>query len=76
MRSGIPSPCLNGVLIRCEVDSDMVPSDYNFVGIGCDVSSELSVQQAYRRVMDRYGRIDSVVASAGGSSTHHIFIVV
>lgn len=54
----------------------MVPSDYNFVGIGCDVSSELSVQQAYRRVMDRYGRIDSVVASAGGSSTHHIFIVV
>ncbi|EPS99049.1 NAD-binding protein [Fomitopsis schrenkii] len=47
------------------VDSDMEPSDYNFIGIGCDVSSELSVQQAYRRVMDRYGRIDSVVASAG-----------
>lgn len=43
----------------------MVPSDYRVIGVGCDVSSELSVQQAFRRVMDQYGRIDSVVASAG-----------
>lgn len=43
----------------------MEPSDYRVMGIGCDVSSELSVQQAFRRVMDNYGRIDSVVASAG-----------
>lgn len=43
----------------------MEPGDYNVIGIGCDVSSELSVQQAFRRVMDTYGRIDSVVASAG-----------
>lgn len=54
-----------GVLIRCEVDSDMDPNDYQIIGIGCDVSSELSVQQAYRRTMDTFGRIDSVVASAG-----------
>ncbi|OBZ65665.1 D-arabinitol 2-dehydrogenase [ribulose-forming] [Grifola frondosa] len=47
------------------VDSEMVPSDYRIMGVGCDVSSELSVQQAFRRVMDTYGRIDSVVASAG-----------
>ncbi|GBE81719.1 D-arabinitol 2-dehydrogenase [ribulose-forming] [Sparassis crispa] len=47
------------------VDSDMVPGDYNVMGVGCDVSSELSVQQAFRKVMDTYGRIDSVVASAG-----------
>ncbi|CCM04434.1 uncharacterized protein FIBRA_06614 [Fibroporia radiculosa] len=47
------------------VDSDMTESDYSVVGIGCDVSSELSVQQAFRRVMDEYGRVDSVVASAG-----------
>lgn len=47
------------------VDSEMDPSDYRVIGIGCDVSSELSVQQAFRRVMDHYGRIDSVVASAG-----------
>ncbi len=43
----------------------MDPADYNVIGIGCDVSSELSVQQAFRRVMDTYGRVDSVVASAG-----------
>ena len=43
----------------------MTESDYKVIGIGCDVSSELSVQQAFRRVMDEYGRIDSVVASAG-----------
>ncbi|KAL1947985.1 hypothetical protein VTO73DRAFT_13709 [Trametes versicolor] len=47
------------------VDSEMVPSDYRVIGVGCDVSSELSVQQAFRRVMDTYGRVDSVVASAG-----------
>ena len=43
----------------------MNAADYNIIGIGCDVSSELSVHQAYRRVMDTYGRVDSVVASAG-----------
>ncbi|KAI0822722.1 NAD-P-binding protein [Trametes gibbosa] len=47
------------------VDSEMVASDYRVIGVGCDVSSELSVQQAFRRVMDTYGRVDSVVASAG-----------
>ncbi|GJE87076.1 NAD(P)-binding protein [Phanerochaete sordida] len=47
------------------LDSGMDPKDYEIIGIGCDVSSELSVQQAYRRTMDTFGRIDSVVASAG-----------
>ncbi|KAI1794670.1 NAD(P)-binding protein [Ganoderma leucocontextum] len=47
------------------VDSEMEPNDYRVIGIGCDVSSELSVHQAFRRVMDTYGRVDSVVASAG-----------
>lgn len=65
--STLPSILCNGLLIRCEVDSEMVPSDYRVIGIGCDVSSELSVQQAFRKVMDTYGRIDSVVASAGMS---------
>jgi NAD(P)-dependent dehydrogenase (short-subunit alcohol dehydrogenase family) len=53
------------MLIRREVDSDMDAKDYNIIGIGCDVSSEFSVQQAFRRTMDTYGRVDSVVASAG-----------
>ena len=53
------------ILIRCEVDSDFNPNDYRVMGVGCDVSSELSVHLAYRRVMDTYGRVDSVIASAG-----------
>ncbi|KAH7929685.1 NAD-binding protein [Leucogyrophana mollusca] len=47
------------------VNSDMTPEDFNIIGVGCDVSSELSVQKAFETVMDTYGRIDSVVASAG-----------
>ncbi|KIK08245.1 hypothetical protein K443DRAFT_128612 [Laccaria amethystina LaAM-08-1] len=35
------------------------------IGIECDMSSEASVQNAYEKVMDTFGRIDSVVASAG-----------
>ena len=39
--------------------------DVQVIGIECDVSSEASVQNAYEKVMDTFGRIDSVVASAG-----------
>lgn len=39
--------------------------DVQVIGIECDVSSEASVQNAYGKVMDTFGRIDSVVASAG-----------
>ncbi|KAF8623502.1 hypothetical protein AX15_006285 [Amanita polypyramis BW_CC] len=35
------------------------------VGIGCDVASEESVQNAYTHVIDAFGGVDSVVASAG-----------
>jgi NAD(P)-dependent dehydrogenase (short-subunit alcohol dehydrogenase family) len=45
--------------------SDLTPEDFKVIGVGCDVSSELSVQKAFETVMDTYGRIDSVVASAG-----------
>lgn len=47
------------------VNSDMTPDDFNVIGVGCDVSSELSVQRAFEQVMDTFGRLDSVVASAG-----------
>lgn len=43
----------------------MTPADYTVLGLGCDVSSELSVHQSFRRVMDAFGRVDAVVASAG-----------
>ncbi|KZP12701.1 NAD(P)-binding protein [Athelia psychrophila] len=41
------------------------PEDFKIIGVECDVSSERSVQKAYQEVMDTFGRIDSVVASAG-----------
>jgi NAD(P)-dependent dehydrogenase (short-subunit alcohol dehydrogenase family) len=43
----------------------MKPEDFNIIGLECDVSSERSVQKAYQQIMDTFGRIDSVVASAG-----------
>jgi len=44
---------------------DLKPEDFNIIGLECDVSSERSVQKAFQQVMDNFGRIDSVVASAG-----------
>jgi len=43
----------------------MKPEDFNIIGFECDVSSEGSVKKAYQQIMDTFGRIDSVVASAG-----------
>jgi NAD(P)-dependent dehydrogenase (short-subunit alcohol dehydrogenase family) len=43
----------------------MKPEDFNIIGLECDVASERSVQKAYQQIMDTFGRIDSVVASAG-----------
>ena len=37
----------------------------NVIGVGCDVSSEVSVQKAFKIATDEFGRIDSVVGSAG-----------
>ncbi|KAK7467469.1 hypothetical protein VKT23_004522 [Stygiomarasmius scandens] len=47
------------------VSSGARREDVNFIGIGCDVSSELSVQKAFSEVMNTYGKVDTVVASAG-----------
>ncbi|KAF8136524.1 hypothetical protein EV363DRAFT_1428906 [Boletus edulis] len=47
------------------VNSDSKREDFQVIGVGCDVSSELSVQKAFEVVMDTFGRVDSVVASAG-----------
>lgn len=49
----------------CALDSDLKPEDLEVIGIGCDVSSELSVQKAFKTTIDTFGRVDSVVASAG-----------
>jgi NAD(P)-dependent dehydrogenase (short-subunit alcohol dehydrogenase family) len=43
----------------------MKEENLNIIGIECDVSSERSVQNAFTEVMNKFGRVDSVVASAG-----------
>ena len=48
-----------------QVNSGSKQEDFQVIGVGCDVSSELSVQKAFETVMDKFGRVDSVVASAG-----------
>ncbi|KAF8636718.1 hypothetical protein AX17_003521 [Amanita inopinata Kibby_2008] len=48
-----------------EVNTGSETEHVNIVGIECDVSSEQSVQNAYTKVLDTFGRLDSVVASAG-----------
>ncbi|KAJ3722776.1 hypothetical protein DFJ43DRAFT_1003877 [Lentinula guzmanii] len=47
------------------VNSDLKKEDIKIIGIECDVSSELSVQRAYAETINTFGRVDSVVASAG-----------
>lgn len=66
--------CADDTTEEHQVNSDMTPEDFNVIGVGCDVSSELSVQRAFEQVMDTYGRLDSVVASAGKSLRlpHHL----
>jgi NAD(P)-dependent dehydrogenase (short-subunit alcohol dehydrogenase family) len=54
-----------------QVNSDMNPEDFNIIGLECDVSSERSVQKAYQQVMDTFGRVDSVVASAGAAANYY-----
>lgn len=62
-------PCLMGESTDCSpwtLDNGKPnPDALKFIGVGCDVSSEISVQKAYAEIMETYGRIDSVVASAG-----------
>ncbi|KAK7038114.1 NAD-P-binding protein [Favolaschia claudopus] len=48
-----------------QTSGDVDPNSLNIIGIECDVSSEQNVQKAYGEIMSAFGRIDSVVASAG-----------
>ena len=72
----------NGDAVRVSGDAIQVNGDaihplngdakFKFVGIGCDVSSELDVQNTFARVLEMFGRLDAVVANAGGCiSSHH-----
>ncbi|KAF5330842.1 hypothetical protein D9619_005477 [Psilocybe cf. subviscida] len=52
-------------LSRFAVSLGFSEKDINFIGISCDVSSEEAVITAYNMIMEKFGRIDAVVASAG-----------
>lgn len=45
--------------------SDGNEQGLKIIGVECDVSSERSVQKAFGEIIDTFGRVDSVVASAG-----------
>ena len=64
--SSISCNCV--LLTSSQVNRD---ARFKFVGIGCDVSSELEVRNAFVRVLEMFGRLDAVVASAGGCISHH-----
>ncbi|KAF7295562.1 NAD-P-binding protein [Mycena indigotica] len=48
-------------------------TELNAVGIECDVSSEVSVQNAFADTLKTFGRVDAVVASAGIVHNHSAF---
>lgn len=52
-------------MISYPANSGLKSEDLNIIGIECDVSSERSVQKAYAEVMETFGKVDAVVASAG-----------
>lgn len=57
----------------CETNSNVNPEEVNIIGVECDVSSERSVQKAYADIMSTFGRVDSVVASAGITENYSAF---
>jgi NAD(P)-dependent dehydrogenase (short-subunit alcohol dehydrogenase family) len=51
-------------LVR-EFETGATQDDLRVLGVGCDVSSEQGVRMAYKQVLENFGRLDAVVASAG-----------
>lgn len=48
------------------MDNGLVPEgEVQAIGVECDVSSETSVKTAMSQVVHKFGRIDTLVASAG-----------
>ena len=54
---------------KCGVE----PNDLKIIAVECDVSSEPSVQKAYDEILETFGKIDAVVASAGEPDFHLLY---
>lgn len=46
-------------------DGQVQEGEVDAIGVECDVSSETAVKTAMAQIVDRFGRIDCLVASAG-----------
>ncbi|KAI0273453.1 hypothetical protein BC834DRAFT_815908 [Gloeopeniophorella convolvens] len=53
------------IQFACTSALNIKSDDLKVVGLECDVSSEVSVEKAFKRTVETFGRVDSVVASAG-----------
>jgi NAD(P)-dependent dehydrogenase (short-subunit alcohol dehydrogenase family) len=51
--------------LRFQGDTDLGDDALSVLGIECDVAAEQSVQEAFKEVIETFGRVDSVVANAG-----------
>lgn len=47
---------------------DIEPGKVQAIGLGCDVANEDSVKAGFQHIVDKFGQIDSLVASAGAFS--------
>lgn len=56
---------LTGFQWYSEASGEVEKKTLQILGVGCDVSSEQSVQGAFDEVVKEFGRVDAVVASAG-----------
>lgn len=60
-----PTVLYTSILIVHVASQFSEAGDLNFIGVECDVSSESSVKKTYGTVVDIFGKLDAVVASAG-----------
>jgi NAD(P)-dependent dehydrogenase (short-subunit alcohol dehydrogenase family) len=52
-------------------DGQVKDGEVQAIGIECDVSSEMAVKKAMAEILEKFGRIDSLVASAGERNGSH-----
>jgi NAD(P)-dependent dehydrogenase (short-subunit alcohol dehydrogenase family) len=49
----------------CAAKYELKPEEVKIIGIGCNVASEADVAAGYTKIIEAFGQIDVVVASAG-----------
>ncbi len=65
-----------GTYLNSEGSAKMIESEYNIPFIRCDVSSEDDVDNLFKTVKDKYGKISAVISNAGVALEQKPFIDV